>query len=298
MFRIIAGIGFGIWSAALMLMVISMKIAPILATNEGQVAFESDRDGNWEIYTLDLRTGIAYNLTRAPAADHSPSWSPDGRQLAFHSNRSSDTDIYVMSSSGRDVLRITDSGRDWRPRWSPNGKRILFIRGFDEIYTMNADGSDAQYITNGFGPEWSPDGKQLVFYLNQGNSLKTDIYIIDADGHHERNLTKSSTHDWGPTWLPDGHSIAYVSSRDGGSHVYVLDTICALEAATAETCTHLLEVGGAIHETPHWSPDGRQVAFNSIYQWQSQLYFMNADGANLRRLITARGNDQQPVWSP
>jgi TolB protein len=296
MVRIIVGLAFGIWTAVLILMAVTLEIVPALASDEGQVAFESDRDGNWEIYTLDLRTSIAYNLTHTPAADHSPSWSPDGGQIAFHSNRSSDTDIYVMSFSGRDVLRITDSGRDWRPRWSPDGKRIMFIRDFDEIYMMNADGSEAQYITNGFGPEWSPDGKQLVFYLNQANSLKTDIYISDADGHHEQNLTRSSTHDWGPTWLPDGRSIAYVSSSDGNSRIYVLDTVCALAGDAG--CAHLLDDGGVIHETPHWSPDGRQVAFNSIYQWQSQLYFMDADGTHLRRLITVSGNDQQPAWSP
>lgn len=298
MIKIISGIGFGIGSAVLILMGISMKIAPLLAFNEGQIAFETDRDGNWEIYTLDVRTGLAYNLTHTSAADHSPTWSPDGRQIAFHSNRSSDSDIYVMNADGKNVRRITDSGRDWRPRWSPDGQRIMFVRGFDEIYTMNTDGSHVKYLINGFGPEWSPDGQQMVFYVNQGNRLHADIYVSDANGQHLRNLTRSSAHDWGPSWLPDGRSIAFVSSRDGNARVYVLDTICAQTSGAVEACTQPLEIANPIRETPHWSPDGRQIAYNLIYQWQSQLYFVNADGSNLRRMITVGGNDQHPVWSP
>jgi TolB protein len=174
----------------------------------------------------------------------------------------------------------------------------MFIRGFDEIYTMNADGSNVQYVINGFGPEWSPDARQIVFYVNQGNRLNADIHISDADGRHEQNVTNSSAHDWGPSWLPDGRSIAFVSSRDGSARVYVLDTACTLTSGAADVCTHLLEISSAIRETPHWSRDGRQVAFNSIYQWQSQLYFVNADGTNLRRMIAGGGNDQYPAWSP
>lgn len=298
MLKLATGIGFGLWSATLLFIVITRTIAPMLAFNEGQVAFESDRDGNWEIYTFDVRTGLAYNLTHSPAADHSPTWSPDGRQIAFHSNRFSDTDIYVMNTDGRNVRRITEGGKDWRPRWSPDGKQIMFIRGFDEIYTMNPDGSDIRYITNGFGPEWSPDGQQLVFYVNQGNRLHADIYVSNANGQHLRNLTRSSAHDWGPGWLPDGRSIAFVSSRDGSARVYVLDVGCAQTSGPAEACAQLMDTHDPIRQTPHWSPDGRQVAFNSIYHWQSQLYFMNADGTNLRRVVTVSGNDQFPVWSP
>lgn len=298
MFRITIGFAFGVWAAVVMGMTAAVKIGPILVPNGGQIAFESDRDDNWEIYTLDVRTSLAYNLTRHASADHAPTWSPDGRQIAFHSNRASDADIYVMDANGRNVRQITFSGRDWRPRWSPDGSRFLFIHGFNEIYVMNADGSDARYITIGFGPEWSPDGRQIVFYANQANSLSSDIHLSDADGRNRRNLTNSIANDWGPSWLPDGNSVAFVSSREGSTRVYVLDMACTFSAGQADACIHLLNLSSAINRTPRWSPDGRQLTFDSIYQWQSQLYFVNADGTNLRRVTTLAGNDLYPVWSP
>ncbi|MBI5670871.1 MAG: PD40 domain-containing protein [Chloroflexi bacterium] len=298
MFRIVLGLSFIVWMALLVGLAAALRVGPGMMPNGGQIAFESDRDGNWEVYTLDVRTSLAYNLTRNRFADHAPTWSPDGRQIAFHSNRASDADLYVMDAAGRHVRQITFTGRDWRPRWSPDGTRLLYIHGFNEIYVMNVDGSGSRYVTVGFGPEWSPDGRQIVYYVNQPNSLSSDIHLSDADGRNRRNLTNNVANDWGPSWLPDGNSVAFISSREGNPRVYVLDTACTLSARQPDTCVHLLNLSSAINRTPRWSPDGRQLAFDSIYQWQSQLYFVNADGTNLRRIRNPAGNDLYPVWSP
>lgn len=298
MFRMMLGFVFGVWATLLLGAAVAVKVGPALLPDGGQIAFESDRDGNWEIYTLDVRTSINFNLTRNNSADHAPSWSPDGRRIAFHSNRASPADIYVMDFADRGIKQITFTGRDWGPRWSPDGKRILFIHGFNEIYVMNTDGSNVRYITVGFGPEWSPDGQQIVYYANQSNSLRSDILLSDADGRYRRNLTASKANDWGPSWLPDGGSVAFLSSRDGTTRVYVLDTGCTLTTTNVDACTRPFDLVGATNRAPRWSPDGRQLTFDSIYKFQSQLYIVDANGGNLRRINTMTGNDQFPVWSP
>jgi hypothetical protein len=93
----------------------------------GSLAFVSDRDGNREIYLMDLDRPFIRRLTDNPGIDLRPTWSPDGKQIAFYSNRDGAWNLYVMRASGRDVRQITQSGsRDRNPRWSPDGTLLAF----------------------------------------------------------------------------------------------------------------------------------------------------------------------------
>ncbi len=289
----------GKWILGLML-VIYLALLPLLAAarliapslNAGRVAFETDRDGNWEIYMLDVRTGLAVNLTRSPGDDRAPSWSPDGREIVFHSNRAGGDDIYRIRTDSRDVTRITVTHRDWRPRWSPDGRLVLFTRDFNGIYIMQPDGSDVRYVTTGFGAEWSPDSQHIVYYFNQGSRLHADIYLTALDSPRQINLTNSRDHEWGPVWLPDGHSIAYVSTRSG---VHVLDTACA--NVNLADCIQPFSANIALTQPPRWSPDGQQIIFEALAGAKSHLFIINANGSQLRPVATA-GNSQSPAWSP
>lgn len=296
--KVSIGFALGLWLSTAALILITAASGQHVFTNEGQIAFETDRDGNWEIYTLDVRTGLVFNLSRNDAADHAPSWSPDGSRLAFHSNRGGETDIYIMNADGNQLRRLTFTGSSWRPRWSPDGRQIMYTQGFNEIYIMGEDGSRARYVTGGFGPEWSPDGQLIAYYVNQDGSLNSDIHISDTNGSNRRNVTNNPANDWAPNWLPDGRSFAFTSSRDGRAQVYVASIACVLEAQSPDICAQPLHLTSAITRTPNWSPDGRRIAFDSIRHWQSQLYIMNADGSALRLLTAVRANDQFPVWSP
>src|SRR6476659_3848947 len=135
-------------------------------------------------------------LTNNNAQDSSPSWSADGRRIAFASNRDGKTEIYIMDADGSNVSRLTNNSTDDDfPRWSPDGRRILFHSNRDgngETYVMNADGANQTRLTidtaDDRGASWSPDGKRIAFASNRGNTnpYNFDIFVMDADGSNVR----------------------------------------------------------------------------------------------------------------
>jgi Tol biopolymer transport system component len=134
------------------------------------ILFESERDGNVELYTISLDGQQLTRLTDHPARDGGASWSPDGRQIVFISDRDGNVEIYSLNLADRQVTRLTDSpAMELSPSWSPNGEAIAFTSNKDgntEIYRMNADGSAQTNLTNSPGEDywftWSPDGQWIV----------------------------------------------------------------------------------------------------------------------------------------
>ncbi len=116
------------------------------------IAFETQRDGNREIYLMSTDGADFINITNNGAADGDAAWSPDGTRIAFASTRTGGTDVYVMDVDGGNVTRLTDDPAvDRHPYWSPDGSRIAFATdrdGNSQIYIMNADGSNPQRISN------------------------------------------------------------------------------------------------------------------------------------------------------
>lgn len=148
----------------------------------------------------------AVNLTNHPAIDVSPTWSPDGKQIAFVSDRNGELQIYVMNSDGSNLRRITSGGYSTDPSWSPNidVNKIAFVRveGAEaNIYTINTDGSDEQRLTSGSGrnenPSWSPDGHYIAFSSTRNGA--ENIYIMYFNGGNQRLLTKGGGKSF-PTW--------------------------------------------------------------------------------------------------
>ena len=140
-------------------------------------------------------------LTNHAAKDRSPSWSPDGRQIAFSSNRDGNFDIYVMGEDGSNPTRLTNpnhTNRIWdnEPAWSPDGGRIAFSSNRDgnfDIYVMGEDGSNPTRLTTDIlkdrNPAWSPDGGRIAFssnrnHRNRGENYAIsnfDIYVMEVD---------------------------------------------------------------------------------------------------------------------
>ena len=184
------------------------------------LAFETDRDGNAEIYLLDAASGAFTNLTRDPAEDGAPAWRPDGGAIAFESHRDGNWELYLLDLTPGTVTRLTDNlAYDGAPAWSPDGSRIAFESYRDgnlEIYTAAADGTDLRRLTSDpagdYGPAWSPDGAWIAFTSwRDGNK---EIYLVPAAGGPARNLTNTPADDEGPAWSPDGTWLAFTSWRD------------------------------------------------------------------------------------
>ena len=239
---------------------------------------------------------VETRLTDNDADDYSLRWSPDGRRIAFMSERDGNHEIYVMNADGSGVTRLThNDAADGQPIWSPDGRRIAFDSyraGTLEIYVMNADGSGVTRLTDNdaydYGPSWSPDGRRIAFMSYRDGNW--EIYVMNADGSGVTRLTDNDAWDGNPSWSPDGRRIAFHSRRDGNSEIYVMN-------ADGSGVTQLTN-NEAGNWGPSWSPDGRRIMFTSDRDGNHEIYVMNADGSGVTRLTDNEARDWYPSWSP
>lgn len=272
--------------------------APADSTPPGKIAFISDRDGDEEIYIMNPDGSDQTRITKQLGTDTRPSWSPDGRSLAFHAERD-DFRIYVTTAITGEWKCLTpkvknQTASDGFPVLSSDGKRILFMAYPEsdfEIYVMNSDGSERKKLTRSKGddthPSWSPDGKRVVFASERdGNS---EIYMMDADGTNQRRLTINSQHDANPVLSPDGRSIAFVSDSAGNYDIWCMDSDGKNQRR--------LTTDPANDACPSWSPDGVWLVFDSFRDKNHEIYIMKADGTAIRRLTTNPAYDASPSWS-
>ena len=220
--------------------------------------------------------------------DH-PTLSPNGKQIAFVSNRGHafNKELYLMDVNGANRRRLTDSpGLDTEPSWSPDGNRIVFSSerfGELDICILNlTNGAITRVTTNPFEdvePAWSPDGTRIAFTRAFGPGFK-DIFTIKPDGTDERQITSADGEDHDASWSPDGLRLTITSERDGSPPYGDVFAINAANGGGAADLTtdHLFGSGD-----PSWSPDGTKIAFFHgllpILKSPQYLWVMNADGS-------------------
>ena len=199
------------------------ELAMSWSPDGSQLIFQrsADEDGGTELYMVNEDGTSLQNLTRNPGDDWSPAWSPDGRLIAFYSQRLSGMALFLMESpgvlSGKDELvaaMIPGTQMGAWPSWSPDGTRIVYrqeLPGNDEIYVINADGSNPLNLTghsaNDLDPDWSPDGKTILFESIRDDNY--EIYAVNPDGTDLRRLTDHPLEDQHARWSPDGSTILY-----------------------------------------------------------------------------------------
>ena len=180
-----------------------------------RIAFTSNRDGNEDIYVVDVDGGGLVNLTRSRGTDRRPVWSPDGRQIAFRGDRDGNGEVYVMNADGSAQRRLTrNPAPDNGAVWSPDGRRILFQRALGDIWVMNRDGSGQRNLTpdvrpariaRDTSPAWSPDGRLIAFLSERDNTGR--IYVMTAAGGEPAALGE---------FVDEFYAVGRISRSSGG----------------------------------------------------------------------------------
>jgi TolB protein len=239
------------------------------------IAFESKRGelGDYEIMALAPDGSRLTNLTQSWADDLAPAWSADGRRIAFVS------------------LRDTLTGK-----WGIENSSI-YVMDFDPA---TGKASNVRRVTDGEGsdgwPTWSPDGKRIAFHSDRGDNM--DIWIVNVDGSGLTRLTQHPSQDRYPDWSPDGTKIAYTSKRSGNEDVWVVDVAAALGGTADPGAVNLTKAPGR-DRYGIWSPDGKQMTFNTKRDGNYEVYIMNADGSQPRNVSQSpKSTEGLADWSP
>jgi Tol biopolymer transport system component len=283
-----------------------------------KIAFTADRPGRDapdEIYVMNGDGSGERRVTFSTSGNSlSPSWSPNGKTIAYHDNIAPGvTEIYLVGADGSDQRQLTHMGELGLggaafAGWSPDGKKIAFTSlASADIYLINLDGSGLTRLTDGPAsdarPAWSPDGTKIAFTSNRDASPgnPADIYVMSADGSGQPvRLTSAPGTDDRAAWSPSGQRIAFESSRDGNREIYVMNA-----DGTDQTRRTFNDV---VDANPSWSPDGQEIAFHrQLFQLPGlnlpngcDLFAVRADGSGERQ-ITHHAPDSFSAfasWAP
>lgn len=273
-----------------------------------RIAFYSNRDGNPEIYIMDVDSNQVTRLTNDPAFDDSPALSPDGARIAFLTARHDPApkfpdlkyELYLVNSDGGNLRRLTTTATaEGHPAWSPDGSRISFDADYDgdgyaEIYTLDVASLEVMRLTSNAAndqfADWSPDGTQIAFASDRNGNW--DIFVMQSDGNQQHALTDSPDWELFPAWSPDGMQIAFnkLAPRSRNTDIFVM-------RADGSDVRQLTNAPG-FDENPAWSPDGSAIAFQSRFDNNFEIIVMVPDGSAQRPLNPTPDDELWPSWGP
>ena len=266
----------------------------------GQIAFESNRDGNSDIYIMDAKDQVVTRITDNPANDMQPALAPDTQQIVYVSNQDGNNEIYLTGVDRRAPINLTNNPADDQlPTWSPDGKWIAFTSNRDgnqEIYIMRSDGSEVRNLTNeganDFAPAWFSSGgflssREWILFtsMRDGNQ---EIYMVKPDGSELTNLTNNAANDYSPTAYGMQNIIAFVSDRDGNPEIYTMGT----------------DGGGVINISnypgqdlePSFNASGDWIAFSTDRDGNLEIYIIRNDGSQAYNMSRSASQDRHPDW--
>ncbi len=263
-----------------------------------KIAFMSNRAGFWDIYNMNTDGSNIQRLTKDDMrTPFSFSISPDGKRMAYISDKTGNSDLWVMDMTSKSTIQVTDtpSGDEGSPTWSSDSNSIVFHSNFDDkvnfyqIYQVNYPINDKgkntlqvlvpETTTNALHPSFSPSGTKLLYSISDDAGL-TLLHVYDYETRKDVIVTKKEDQPINGSWNSNSNKVIYWTNSNGLFQVN-------------SDGTGNIQVGSIknVKGTPYYSPDGKKIAFARGYGFADDydIWSMDNDGRNPKKLTTEGG---------
>lgn len=273
-------------------------IRGIFTTKIAYIVLQRQPDGRTR-YILEVADQDGYNprpLLNSPEPIMSPSWAPNGREIAYVSFEKKRASIYIQNVITGDRRRISQfPGINGAPAWSPDGKQLAIVlskSGSPNIYVMDIGGGSIRQITNDFyintEPAWAPNGKSLIFTSNRSGSPQ--IYRVNLATGAQSRVSYEGDYNARASYTWDGNHIAMIHRVHGVYNIGILDLDTGI--------TRVLNSKAGDSASPSVAPNGTMILYDTISAGRNVLGMVSSDGRIQLVLPDRVGDAQDPAWSP
>lgn len=279
-----------------------------------QIVVSSDRAGEKtkEIFIMDWDGNAPFQVTKHRSISISPNWSPDGNKIIYTSfvkrgpKKIRNPDMLLLDlTNGNRWLLSYQTGINSGGTFSPDGKSVYLTiskNGTSDLYKIDLQGKVQKALTKGpngalnVEPSVSADGERIAF--SSDRSGQPMVWVMGSDGDSPKRLTFAGQYNSSPDWSPDGKSLVFASYQQGHYDLYLMG-LNGTTGVSLQKLTDAVKPNGkpADNEDPVFSPDGRHIMFTSNRTGYNQIYIINTDGTNERRITQDTHNYFKPRWS-